>query len=104
MATAPVPVKGKIERVEVKCNPDHVDKETVELSKSAGDQVAWHSVEHRIITFNGMSPFRESEFEIQPNATVLSGPIEVQANGSYKYTIHKPKGPVGVDPEIIIRY
>lgn len=114
MATVPRPALGKIIHVQIRGTqviPTHVP-----IRKSRGEEVEWHSDTARSIKF-AKSPFSKDEFHVAANGSVRSGPAKKEAEtcpdctqtpatnhpkGHHDYDIVELKGPVVVDPQIII--
>ncbi len=114
MATAPRETLGQVVRIQLRGTeaiPQHVA-----IRKSTGQEVEWYSDTARIIRF-AKSPFKKSEFHVPANGSVRSGPAKREADtcahcaqtpatnhpkGHHVYDVIEPKGPVVVDPQIII--
>ena len=114
MATVPREAIGKILHIQIRGTqviPDHVP-----IRKSRGEEVEWHSDTARIIRF-AKSPFSKVEFRVPANGSVRSGPPKKEAEtcpdcaqtpatnhakGHHDYDVLEMKGPVVVDPQIII--
>jgi hypothetical protein len=104
MATQKMPpMKGGVPKHVKAADDGQVDQPTVDLSKSAGDEVVWSSVKPAKIAFEGVegSPFDETTFRIPPGGSVSSGPARDDADlREYKYTVYGAGGKN--DPTVII--
>ncbi len=116
MATAPRGLSEKIIVVEITATGAIPD--SVIISKSRKQEVEWRSKKAHIVRFPAAKcPFTESEFLVPANSGIRSGPAKEQAEtcdtcshhpapshvkGHHAYNIHESKGPVVVDPQIII--
>ena len=105
MATEKViPMKGKAGHHVHAGDDGRVDNDEVHVSKSAQEQVTWHSDKKAIITFSSPdgSPFAEMTFHVPAGGSVSSGPAKPAAehNKVYKYTVVGEKGVN--DPRVII--
>ncbi len=116
MATVPRGVSEKIIIVEI--TPNGTIPDYVAISKSRKEEVEWHSQRASIVRFPAAkSPFKKSEFFVPTGGSVRSGVANSEADvcdtcahhqgpnhakGHHPYEIHEHKGPVVLDPQIII--
>jgi len=82
-----------------------VDYEVVNLRKSAGEQVQWHSDGDGFIIEFDSSPFDQSNFEVPARGCVSSGPVRVDAPyARYHYTIRSRANlAMTADPDVDVR-
>jgi len=81
-----------------------VDNEIVNLSKSAGDEIVWHSSGDPFSVFFPVSPFKEQTFNIAAGETVHSGPPRPDASiDRYQYFITNLALAKSADPGVDIK-
>jgi hypothetical protein len=81
-----------------------VDNEVVNLSKSAGDEIVWHSSGDPFTVFFPVSPFREQNFHVPAGETVRSGPPRPDASiDRYQYFITNLVLAKSADPGVDIK-
>ncbi len=85
----------------------HVNKNSVTISKSAGNQVIWTNSSNKDmqIAFPSGSPFAGDTFPLAANGgQASSGPAVVPAdrNHPYNYTVTPQQGGAGCDPIVIV--
>jgi hypothetical protein len=81
-----------------------VDNEIVNLSKSAGDEIVWHSSGDPFSVFFPVSPFKEQTFHIAAGETVHSGPPRPDASiDRYQYFITNLTLAKSADPGVDIK-
>jgi hypothetical protein len=82
-----------------------VDYEVVNLRKSSGDQVEWHSDGDGFIIEFDSSPFEQSRFEVPASGCISSGPVRNDAAyARYHYTIRSRANlAMTADPDVDVR-
>lgn len=82
-----------------------VDYEVVNVRKSAGEQVEWHSDGDAFTIEFDSSPFNQTIFQVPAGGVVSSGPVSDDAPyARYHYTIRSRANlAMSADPDVDVR-
>jgi hypothetical protein len=83
-----------------------VDYEVVNVRKSAGEQVEWHSDGDAFTIEFDSSPFEQTKFEVPAGGCISSGSIRKDAPyARYHYTIRSRVNlAMSADPDVDVRH
>jgi hypothetical protein len=83
-----------------------VDCQAVNVSKTAGDQIEWHSTGQAFTVKFENSPFEFDEFEVPAGRSASSGPVVAGAlYATYHYEIRRRDSQaVAADPDVNVKH
>ena len=82
-----------------------VDNEVVNIRKSMGDQLIWHSENDEFTVEFPISPFAQDTFVVPAGGSVSSGPVRPDAPITvYRYNITNVALAMSADPEVNVKH